>query len=364
MHKGKYVSKLAGLNIATLLLVGTLQVIVPQASASGLDQAIVHQAIVRIDRMKAATATGGEVCATPHTVATEASVHVTFPTGTQAFTVNSTAGNWTVSTTGVTVDGATAWPGIDTATDVTGNTVTFPSTDLTVGTKYCFYFSGTSTLTTGTAGNDLKGSIVTYDGAGTPAIIDNSNVALSVISNDQIVVSAVVPPMFSMTLPVNTDSFTPPLSASSTTATSGTDVTIATNANSGWVAWVKSANAALTSASTGKSIATYGTVNDAATDLATLSATNAYNLDVAIKTDSATAGTGTVSQGAGYGQEYAGANATSGGTLTTVFQPIASADGVTDGDVLTLKELARITSLQQAATDYTDTLTVVAAGRF
>ena len=363
MHKGKYVSKLAGLNIATLLLVGTLQVIVPQASASGL-----NQAVVRIDRMKAATATGGEVCATPHTTATEASVKVTFPlyTGgdaTKSFTVNSTAANWTVTTTNLPAD-ATAWPGIDTATDVTGNTVTFPSTDLTVATKYCFNFSGTSTLTTGVAANDLEGSVATYDGAGTPAVIDNSNVALSVVSNDQIVVSAVVPPMFSMTLPVNTDSFTAPLSATSTTATSGTDVTIATNANSGWVAWVKSANAALTSASTGKSIATYGTVNEAATDLATLSATNAYNLDVAIKTDSATAGTGTVSQGVGYGQEYAGANATSGGTLTTVFQPIASADGVTDGDVLTLKELARITSLQQAATDYTDTLTVVAAGRF
>ena len=101
MHTGKYVSRLAGLNIATLLLVGTLQAVVPQAHASGLDQAI-----VRIDRMEASTATGGQVCATAHTVATEASVAVQFPTG---FTVNTTAANWTVTTTNLPGD-ATAWP--------------------------------------------------------------------------------------------------------------------------------------------------------------------------------------------------------------------------------------------------------------
>ncbi len=86
-------------------------------------------------------------------------------------------------------------------------------------------------------------------------------------------------------------------------------------------------------------------------------------LDVDITTDSGT-GTGTVSQASNYGAEYAGANSTSGGTLSTTFQPIGAANGTTAGDVLTLTERAKITAVQAAANDYTDTLTVVAAGRF
>jgi hypothetical protein len=137
-------------------------------------------------------------------------------------------------------------------------------------------------------------------------------------------------------------------------------VTISTNAASGWVAWVKSANAALNSVSTGASIPTAGTVNDTPEDLDSVTG---YVLDVDITTDSGT-GTGTVSQDPGYGDEYAGADATQGGSLSTTFQPIANASGTTAGDVLTLTERAKISAVQAAATDYTDTLTVVAAGRF
>jgi hypothetical protein len=84
---------------------------------------------------------------------------------------------------------------------------------------------------------------------------------------------------------------------------------------------------------------------------------------VNVTTDSGT-GTGTVSQASNFGAEYNGTNTTSGGTLSTTFQPIAAANGTTDGDVLTLIERAKISAVQAAATDYTDTLTVVAAGRF
>src|SRR6478609_6813680 len=90
------------------------------------------QSYLRLDRHKALTTTGGTVCAMPATVATETDVQVTFPTqasGTD-FTVNGTAANWTVSITNLPA-GSTAWPGINTATNVTGKTVTFPSNDLT-----------------------------------------------------------------------------------------------------------------------------------------------------------------------------------------------------------------------------------------
>ncbi|MCE9643616.1 MAG: hypothetical protein K8Q97_04895 [Candidatus Andersenbacteria bacterium] len=311
------------------------------------------QAYLRLDRMKASTATGGTVCAKPVTTATEADVKVVFPTG---FTVNGTAGNWTVTTTNLP-SGASAWLGIGTATAVSSQTVTFPSSDLTVGTLYCFNFTGTSTLTTSSAGSSKTGTITTTTSA--PADIDLTSYATAVVSDDQIVVSAVVPAIFTFALSANTDSFTGNLSTT-TTSTTGVTTTVATNAQAGWIQWVKSANAALSSSTASASIATAGTVDNSPTDLAS---TTGYVLDVDVTTDSGT-GSGTVTQASNYGAEYNGTNSTSGGTLSTTFQPIAASDGTTDGDVLTLTERAKISAVQAAASDYTDTLTVVAAGRF
>ncbi len=312
-----------------------------------------QQVYVRPDRLKASTATTGLVCAEPQTAATEVDVQVVFPTG---FTVSTTTGDWTVTTTNLP-SGATIWPGIGTATAASGQTVTFPSTDLVVGTLYCFNWSSSAALTTSTAGNDKTGTITTRTSG--PATIDSSGYALSIVSDDQIVVTATVPATFSFALSGNTDTFSGNLSTT-TASTSGRTVTISTNAAAGWVAWVKSANAALNSAGTGASIATAGSVDNSPTDLAS---TTGYVLDVDITTDSGT-GTGTVTQASNYGAEYAGSNSTSGGTLSTTFQPIAASSGTTDGDVLTLIERAKITAVQAAATDYTDTLTIVAAGRF
>lgn len=338
------------LNLVAIVAVSVVQIALSVLPARAGN---FEQIYLRLDRLAASTTTGGTVCAQADTVGTEVDVQVTFPSG---FTVNGTASNWTVTTTNLP-SGATAWPSIATATAVSGETVTFPSGDLTVSTLYCFNFSGTSTLTNATAGNDKTGTVTTR--ATGPATIDSSGYALSIVSNDQIVVTATVPATFSFALSGNTDTFTGSLSTT-TTSTSGRTVTISTNAASGWVAWVKSANAALNSVSTGASIATAGSVDNAPTDLA--SATG-YVLDVNITTDSGT-GTGTVSQASNYGAEYNGTNTTSGGTLSTTFQPIAASSGTTDGDVLTLIERAKISAVQAAATDYTDTLTVVAAGRF
>ncbi len=346
----------ASLSIIALVfgLVAPFFLMIPRA------QAIFSQAYVRLDRLAASATTGGTVCANPATVGTEANVQVTFPSG---FTVNGTAGNWTVTTTNLP-PGAVAWIGIGTATAVAAPTVTFPSGDLTVGTLYCFNFSGTNTLTNDTAGNDKTGTITSRTSGLTT--IDSTSYALSLVSNDQIVITATVPATFSFALSGNSDTFTGNLSTT-TVSTSGQTVSISTNAQDGWIAWVKSLNAGLNSAGTGASIASAGSYDDAPTDLAS---TTGYVLDVDITTDSGT-GTGTVSQSAGtgaagdgYGAEYNGTNATSGGTLTTSFQPIAASDGTTGGDVLTLIERAKISAVQAAATDYTDTLTIVAAGRF
>lgn len=335
----------SGLILTLVLLTLSLFVFPPKAYA------IFQQAYLRLDRMKASTATSGTICAKPNTVGTEADVQIAFPTG---FTVNATVANWTVTTTNLP-SGATAWVGIGTATAVSDQTVTFPSGELTVGTLYCFNFTGTDTLTTSTAGTNKTGTITTRTAGA--ATVDTSPYATAVITDDQISVTATVPAIFSFALGGNSAALGT-LSTSTTTSASGVTLTIATNASAGWVAWVK--NAGLTSIATGETIPAAGTVDDAPSDLAT---TTGYVLDTDITTDSST-GDGTITQAAGYGAEYAGTNTTSGGALSTTLQPIAASNGTTDGDVLTLIVRSKVTAVQAAATDYADTITVVGAGRF
>ncbi len=318
------------------------------AEAAGL-----QQAYVRLDRLTDSVTTGGTVCAKSATVDVETTVKVSFPTG---FATVDTFANWTVTTTNLP-SGSTAWIGIGTATAASGQDVTFPSGDMVVGTLYCFNFTGTSTLTNATAGNNLVGTITTQKAG--PTAIDSSSISLSIISSDQVVVSATVPATFSFSLSGNTDTFASALSGTAQLS-NGVTASIATNAAAGWIVWVKSLNASLNSVSTGASIATVGTVNDTVDTLS--GGTYGYLLDATF-TDSGT-GTGTVTQGAGYGQEYDGNSSNSGGTLSTTFQPLAASSGTTDGDTVVIKELARVSAVQAAAADYTDTLTVVAAGRF
>lgn len=335
--------KLLHLSLAGLLVLGLVQpAIFPpkvEAAATGY---------LRLDRMKASTTTGGTICANTGTSGTEADVQVTFPTG---FTVNSTASNWTVTTTNLP-SGATAWPGIGTATGVSGQVVTFPSTDLSTATLYCFNFAASSTLTTSTAGNDKTGSIVTRTGAA--ATIDTINYAVSVISDDQVAVTATVPATFTFALGANTAALGT-LSTSAVTSATGITATINTNGQNGWTAWVKSANAALSSTSTSDSISSPGSANATPESLA---AQAGYVLDTDLTTDAASGGTVTVDA------EYLGGDTNSGGHLATTFQAIGSADGPAGGDVLTLIVRAKAGSLNEAATDYADTLTVTAAGQF
>jgi hypothetical protein len=310
---------------------------------------------ITLDRMQAGVVTGATVCARPIGAGTESTVAITFPAG---FAL-AVAGSWTVNTTilppnpaGYTV---AAWPGILTATNVTGQTVTFPSSDLTPGTIiYCFTIHNVTTepLTNATAGIDKVGTIATN--------IDTSTFALAILTgSDQIGVTATVPPNFSFALSSNSLTFASLSTTVSSTTTPSTG-TIVTNASNGWVVWVKDLNnGTLTSASTGANIPAAGTYDNATTSLT--AANYGFGLNVSF-TDSAT-GTGTASQALNFGQEYADA-VSSAGRLENVFHPIAASSGTTDGDTVVMTPRARVTAVQQAAADYTDTITVVAAGRF
>lgn len=338
------------LRIAFVLLAGlTVFFVAPRP----VKAAQLAETIIRLNRMKASTATGGSVCVKMTTTAgTDAKLKVTFPSG---FTVNGTASNWTVSTSDLPA-GGTAMPGIATASVVSGQTVTFPITDISsAATLYCFNFTGTSTLTTDTAGSDKTGSISVTTSA--DAQIDGGIFATAVIADDQVTVTASVPATFSLALGTNSQALGT-LSSGSVSSGSGVSFTIGTNASNGWYGWVLSANEGLTSASTGDEIQTSGALGSGPTAIS--AGTEGYVLDANLTTDSATSGTGTVTIDA----EYNGTTTSEGGTLSALFQPFASANGPTDADIITLIPRVAISALTLAATDYTDTLTIVAAGNF
>lgn len=318
---------------------------------------------IRTDRMTASTTTGGTVCARwATTTGTDTFIEVTFPAG---YTVNSTPGNWTVTTSNLPA-GSSPMPGIAVpgAGGVSGQIVRWPIGDVSsAATLYCFNFSGTSTLTTGTTGNDKQASIRTYTAGtvavGSGSVLDNSNVALAVITNDQVVITATVPPTFSFALGTNTQPLGT-LSTSSIISGTGVTVTLGTNAANGWLTWVKSANAALNS-----TFDTIPTLNAGGNETLTIG-TKGYVLDSNITTDSSTVPTGDVAIPAEFNDtDDTGTIITNrGGTLSTIFQEVATANGPTDGDVITLIPRVTISALTKAATDYTDTLTIVGAANF
>lgn len=321
-----------------------------------------QQAYVRLDRLKVNTATGGTVCATPASTATEGKVIVVFPS---SYTLGTTAANWTVTTTNLPT-GATAWTGITTASSVdnTTKTVTFGSGDLTVATQYCFNFSGTNTVTTASgAATNQQASLETLTAASAP--IDYTNIAFANIADDQILVTAVVPPSFSFVLSGNTDAFTANLDPASIVSTSGKTVTISTNAKGGWITWAKDSQQGLRSATANYTINTTSTVSGTPPLKQITAGTEGYLLDTDLTTDAASGCT--VAIDPFYNGAVAGATAT-GGAFSANFQPIASCTGVSpafsSGDVITLVERATIANSTPAASDYTDIVTVVGAGNF
>ena len=340
------------------------------------------QAWVRPDTHKALTATGVTICATPSaasTSATETMIKVTFPTdaGATDFVVNSTAANWTVDTLAANIPaGSTAWPGIATATSVTAKTVTFPSSDLTAGTQYCFHTAARLTNGSAVTSTQITGAtLVTYDNAGTPAPINQTNWSTAVVTDNTIAVSAVVPPNFTITLGANTDAFATNLDPSSVVSTSGVTVSINTNAVGGWIAWAKDQYQGLHSATASYTIDSglknpYPTqthnVGDPAFDLVPSSGgvgREGYVMNSILTTDAAGGCTVAIdpayNSGTGFG----------GGVLSnTAFQPIASCTGAapatSDGDVLTLIERAVIRGGTPAGSDYSDVISIVGAGNF
>jgi hypothetical protein len=338
--------KLVPILIAGLFALGLLA---PLALIQRAQAASLTEVSVRFDRMKTSQATTGTVCAMPASTATEADVQVEFPTG---YTLG-IAATFTVSTTNLAwPTGGTAWPSIATATNVTSQTVTFPSGDLTPGTLYCFNWTNTAAVAVkGSATASNTGSVSTRTSG--PAVIDTEGYSTASIADDEIVVTATVPSVFSFALSGNTD----PLGTLSSTAIVSSPTprtaTVNTNAKNGWMVWAKDLNTGLTSASASNTIAstTPGTNSTLSTGV------TGYNMGA---TSSQVGGTGTITVAA----PFVGTGAGQGGGLDTTLRTVASSDGTADTAVLTLENNVSISPTVAAASDYTDTITVIGAGLF
>lgn len=331
--------------IATLLLASAMPILDSMpAYASDLSQSM-----VRFDRMQVSTATTGTICAKPTSTATEASVIVTFPTG---YTLG-TAANFTVSTTNLAwPTGGTAWPSIATATNVTSQAVTFPSGDLTVGTLYCFNWVNSAAVTIkSSATSSNTGTITTQ--TSTPTTIDSSGFSTASVTGDQVSVSASVPSTFSFALSGNSDALGTLSTGSVISSPTPRTTTVSTNAKNGWTVWAKDANTGLTSATASATIASTTPGSNS-----TLSfGTPGYNTGV---TSTQVGGSGTITIAA----PFVGSSTGQGGGLDTTLRTVASSNGTADTAVLTLKNNVAIGNTTAAASDYSDTITVVGAGLF
>ena len=304
------------------------------------------QTSIRYDRMKVNTPTSLQVVLVPKTVGTEAEVKIIFGAGVVV------GASPSVTITGLPV-GSTGLPGTLVVTGAGQSIVVTGVTDLAVGTTYAFNVS--VGISTPSSPGQVLDTINSQTSA--HAIIDSTVVASRFISDDQIVITGNVPPSFTFVLSGNTDAFTTDLSSSSVVSTTGKTVSVTTNANKGWIGWVKSTNAALSSITTGENIATSGTVDN--TPSTCSNGTDCYVLD-ADKTTTGT-GTGTLT----IAPEYDGTGTSSGGTLSnSSLIPFVNRTGTTNGDVVTLIARASIVSTKAAGSDYTDTLTVIGAGNF
>ena len=336
------------LQLSLLLLTFAYPFLNPQKA-----NAAVTEGFVRFNRLSTGAAISGTACL-KSTLTTQTNVVIVFPAG---WTISGTTSNWTVTTTNLPTDpvgggAATAWPGIGTATSVSGLSVVFPGTALTAGTFYCFNFAGASS-TVGSAGNDQTGQLKTQGGA---PYTDTVNYATSVVASgaEQITVTASVSATMTFSLSANAIALGT-LSTSSVTSGNVTQ-TVSTNARNGYVSWIQGTS---TTGGTGGGLHSTSANADIPSNGAYPTITDlASNTGVVID---AVAGTNTPTISVG----YAGNGSTSGGHFDGgTFHQVSSLTGAQSGTTVTLNVRAKVASTQAATTDYTDTLTVVAAGSF
>ncbi len=339
--------------IASVLL---LSFLLPDiANASQLTQAG-----VRLGRLGTSASTGNDVLVTfklnsaPTTVA---KVTVTFPVG---FTV--ATGTPAVGTSGfpLTPSSITAPPGSLTATSTAASRTIvvsgLTSASLTNSTLYGFSIPSGVVTNPGSVGQ-YEISVESDTAASAPVDTTLTEVYITGSNADQIAVNASVAPNFNFSLSANTDTV-PKVDSTTIQTSSGVTMTVGTNSPLGYTAYVHSSNAALTSATNPTTPITTGTF-DAVPDALSAGTTN-YGF-----VPSTGAACSTCTGALSYDAEYAIPDGVHAGAFNgTGYASFVSRNGFTNADQIVLKERDTVANTIGYANDYTDTLTIVAAGNF
>jgi hypothetical protein len=324
-----------------------------------------NQAGVRLGRLGHGASTGNDVFVsfklntTPTSVA---KITVTFPAG---FTV--TTGTPSVVTTGSPNTPATSVPpGTLTAAATgggagAGGTIVvsgFTSASLNNTSLYGFTVAS-GTVTNPTTEGQYNATVESDNSGGTPIDVTTTPVYIygTTANKDQVTVTASVAPNFTFQLSANSDTV-PQVDSSTVKTSGGVTMTVATDSPLGYTAYVKSANAALTSATSPGTPINTGTF-DGTPDSFPAGATK-YGFVPSTGAACSTC-TGSIT----YDGEYNGlTGSTAGAFNSTNFASFVSRNGYTNSDQITLKERVTVANTVGYANDYTDTLTIVAAGNY
>lgn len=336
------------------------------ANAASLTQAGVRLGRLGINAGSGGSSDGNDLFVTFKLATTTnvTKVDIVLPTG---FTV--TTGTPTVGTTGFpATPSATVPPGTLTAAATAGSKDIMVSglttASLNTTTLYGFTIPAGSVTNPGTAGQYMT-TVCTETSSGTAGCASNTVDTASVpvyiygasANGDQVTVNASVAGNFSFALSSNSDTI-PKMDPTAIQTSTGITMTVSTNSPLGYTAYVKSKNGALTSATNPSTPISTGTFN-ASPDSVTAGTTN-----YTFVPSTATAGT-TNSGSIAYDGEYNVSDGTHGGAFNgTNYASFESRSGYTSGDQISLKERAAVANTIGAANDYTDTLTIVAAGNF
>ncbi len=351
MHR--YKKLISQRRLAIVSLIGLLmQMVMPFSIGTvSATAGYLSNVMVRFDRMATSTATTGTVCAQPGTAATEADVQVVFPTG---YTLGA-AGTFTVNTTNLAWPaGAAAWTGIGTATDVTTQTVTFPSGDLaSTSTIYCFNWINTAAVTVKSSATASNTGTVTTRASG-PTNIDTASYATASLADDTVQVTATVPSIFSMAINVTgagADALGVLSSSSPVQSPTPRTITIGTNATSGFKLWAKDSNGGLRSTTASKTLtASAGTLSN-----------GVEGFNTGFVDSGHTAGSGSISFGTNF--QHTG-NYVGGALGSSALSSVVTSSGTEDTRVITMYNSASISTITPAASDYATTITLVGAGLF
>ena len=326
-----------------------------------------NQSSVRLGRLGISAATGNDMLVTFKLNTTPTSVSkikVTLPSGFSVAT-----GTPTPSTSGFpSTPTITATPGTLTSAATSGSR-TIVVSGLTSGSLnntslYGFIVPSGTVTNPATEGQynitveSLNSSDAVIDSTTAPVYITGS-----ATNEDQVTVTASVAPNFSFSLSTNSDTI-PQVDPSTIQTSGGITMTVGTNSPLGYTAYVRSTNGALISATSAATPITNGSYN-AAPD--TFSAgTTKYGFVPSTGT-SCSICTGSLTYDAEYsagGGSPIASGTQAGAYNGTNFASFVSRVGYTDLDTIILRERVSVASTIGYANDYTDTLTIVAAGNY